>query len=71
MAFDHDATRYRYSEDVDNAPAEKGVYMILDGQDSCIYVTEDQIVNETISELESVFIQDYWSDGQAPCNDRR
>ncbi len=87
----------------------KGIYMILDGEDSCIYVgkadgetirsrlqsdvrgddekntrcingyspakfifvTEDQITNATIADLESLFIQDYWSDGQARCNDRR
>ena len=110
IAYDHDATRYRYPEDVaDKAPAKNGIYMILDGDDNCIYVgkaeeetirsrlqshvrgddaknarcidghspakfifvTEDEISRGTISELESLFIQDYKSDGKAPCNDRR
>ena len=54
MAFDHDAARYRYPEDVDNAPAEKGIYMILDGQDNCIYVgkAEGETIRSRLQNLE-------------------
>lgn len=109
IAYDHDAIRYRYPEDVDTAPTKKGIYMILDGDDNCIYVgkaegetirsrlqshvrgddaentgcinshspakfifvTEAEISRGTIGEFESLFIRDYKSEGNAPCNDRR
>ena len=48
IAFDHDAKRHPYPDAVDAAPAEHGIYIILDGEDRCIYVGKADSPTTTI-----------------------
>ena len=111
LGFDHDAVRHPYPDAVGSAPTENGIYIIVDGEDRCIYVgkadsetttirsrlqahvrgddpantrcinshlpvafaaltTDELPTRGTLSEFETMFIQDYKREGQAWCNER-